>query len=160
MDDFLNFDEPDVDAILERCRVFLDITIYNRIDCGFTEWRKRLPAQGRGVYLIHDEQGLIYIGKGIVKVRTDKHEQKITDTRKHGQPEPQGWKWLRLVQKPDITKWKLTALYLDSKSGETALEGCLIHFLQPVVNEETFTGVFPPEMLLDDTVYQDNEGSI
>ena len=152
MDDFLNFDLPDVDDIVDRCQNFLDITIYNRIQCRFTEWRN-LPAQGRGVYLISDDQGQIYVGKGIVKVRTEKHLQKITDTRRHGQPEPTGWKWLRLVQQPDINNWNLTVFYLNSKSAETALEGCLIHFLRPVVNEETFTGVFPADMLLDETPY-------
>jgi hypothetical protein len=157
MTDFLDLTPPDANQIIEKCRVFLDITIYNRIDCRFTEWRKKLPAQGRGVYLIHDQHGQVYIGKGIAKVRTEKHEQKITDTRKHGQPEPTGWKWLRLVKQPDITNWNLTVLYLDSKSAETALEGCLIHFLQPVVNDETFVGVFPPEMLLDDNMYDETK---
>jgi hypothetical protein len=114
-----------------------------RIECAvetkkFPE-HKAIPTKRRGVYVLVDEQGLIvYVGKGNVKARQVQHWNKAHNIIKPGTIDPKGWKWLRENYQVQPSEWTVYFVDLKRETELSAMEGGLIHLLQPLANDETF----------------------
>lgn len=97
--------------------------------------RSRINKKARGIYIIVEGDEVLYVGKGHIADRHEKHLKKIRGTSK---VEPRGWMWLRTVRKSQPENWKLIMVFTNSRSVDSLLEGALIHELQPPVNDEVF----------------------
>jgi hypothetical protein len=100
---------------------------------------KDLKKTSRGVYVLTTEDGLIvYVGKGDIKARQDSHWFKAHGTPKKHQIDPKGWKWLRENYNITPGNWTINYIELARETELSAMEGGLIHILQPLANDETF----------------------
>lgn len=100
---------------------------------------KDLAKTSRGVYVLTSEDGLIiYVGKGQIKDRQDSHWFKAHGTPKKHQIDPKGWKWLRETYEITPGAWTINYIELNKETELSAMEGGLIHILQPLANDETF----------------------
>ena len=98
----------------------------------------QVKQRASGVYIIHDNLTTIYVGKGFIRSRQPKHLDKANNVLKNTK-DTVGWAWLRENYDCSTTDtWLLTYLELKTKSEQSALEGALIHFLQPLANDETY----------------------
>jgi hypothetical protein len=99
----------------------------------------------RGVYVITTADGaldttkIVYVGKGFFRARQSSHWAKLTGTISPGQIDPKGWKWLREHHELDLSNWRVYLVDLPLETQLSAMEGGLIHLLQPLANDETFT---------------------
>ena len=100
--------------------------------------REHIPKNRRGIYIILDGEEVLYVGKGNIASRQKEHLAKITNQLSKNHKEPKGWKWLRTERKAVPDNWKFIMIFTNTKSEETAMEGVLIHMLQPTVNDEIF----------------------
>jgi hypothetical protein len=114
-----------------------------RIDCSvesktFPE-HKEIPTKRRGVYILVDEADrIVYVGKGNVKARQVQHWHKAHNIIKPGTIDPKGWKWLRENYDVQPAMWRVFYIDLKRETELSAMEGGLIHMLQPLANDETF----------------------
>lgn len=123
--------------VIERCKDFFGINCTVKIS-EFNQY-KIIPRTLRGVYVLEDELGnSIYVGKGNIQIRQDSHWFKAHGTPKKHQIYPKGWKWLRENYQVNPDKWTVYYIGLDKETHLSAMEGSLIHFLQPLANDETF----------------------
>lgn len=100
---------------------------------------KELVRTMRGVYVLTSQDGLvIYVGKGTIKDRQDSHWFKAHGTPKKHQIDPKGWKWLRENYEITPGQWTINYIELKRETELSAMEGGLIHILQPLANDETF----------------------
>ncbi len=100
---------------------------------------KQLTRTMRGVYVLTSQDGLvIYVGKGTIKDRQDSHWFKAHGTPKKHQIDPKGWKWLRENYTVTPGLWTVNYIALKRETELSAMEGGLIHILQPLANDETF----------------------
>lgn len=100
---------------------------------------KDLKKTSRGVYVLTTEDGLIvYVGKSDIKARQDSHWFKAHGTPKKHQIDPKGWKWLRENYNITPGAWTINYIELARETELSAMEGGLIHILQPLANDETF----------------------
>jgi hypothetical protein len=128
-----------INQTIKSCADFFDI------DCEVKELNfqdfKTISKKVRGVYVIYNEKynnPVVYVGKGYFRARQDSHWKKANDLVPEGGVDPKGWKWLRenYDVKPD--EWKLFMIELTQETALSAMEGALIHKLQPLANDETF----------------------
>jgi hypothetical protein len=126
-----------IEATINRMKQFFGI------DCEvsklpFTDWAS-LPKTMRGVYVLTDEQGqTIYVGKGFVRSRQDTHWAKANGIVKSNVVDTKGWQWLREHVQITPSQWTLNYIALARETELSAMEGGLIHLLQPLANDETF----------------------
>lgn len=100
---------------------------------------KELKKTCRGVYVLTSEDDqIIYVGKGTIKDRQDSHWFKAQGTPKKHQVDPKGWKWLRENHNITPSNWTINYIELAKETELSAMEGGLIHILQPLANDETF----------------------
>ena len=100
---------------------------------------KELVRTMRGVYVLTSENDeVIYVGKGTIKDRQDSHWFKAHGTPKKHQIDPKGWKWLRENYNITPGAWTINYIELRRETELSAMEGGLIHKLQPLANDETF----------------------
>jgi hypothetical protein len=105
-------------------------------DRPFTEWRQ-ISSRSQGVYVIYSEQEIIYVGKGQIRSRQDKHWQKaLADFR--SARDTVGWRWLRENTEVLPEGWRITTVSGLGHTARAAYEGMLIHWLQPLANDEVF----------------------
>ena len=126
---------------IERIREFygMDDSPIELMD--FTEWPD--IRSGRGIYIIVNDDEVLYVGKGNIKSRHESHFKKLTgQLTKHDNKEPRGWVHLRENRGVDHTKLQLVIVYLSNKADESAMEGGLIKMLQPYTNDEIFSENF------------------
>jgi len=100
-----------------------------------------IPSKHNGVYIISEDDKVVYVGKGQIRVRQKKHWEKALHELKRGTNDTKGWKWLRenySVYNLDPQKWVIRYMILHKETELTAIEGALIHLLQPLANDETF----------------------
>jgi hypothetical protein len=97
--------------------------------------RASINKSATGIYIITEGQDVLYVGKGHIAARHERHLQKIQGLSK---VEPRGWVWLRTVRQSRPENWKMIMVFTESRSVESLLEGALIHELQPLVNDEIF----------------------
>jgi len=110
----------------------------------FPEW-STIQSGRRGVYIITDRPAgdagveYVYVGKGYFRARQKSHWVKANDVVPVGHIDPKGWKWLRANTDMAIDNWHLYVIDLSRETELSAVEGGLIHLLQPLANDETFT---------------------
>ena len=124
-------------ATVERLKTFfgIDCTVQTK---PFNSY-KELKKTSRGVYVLTSQDGLIiYVGKGTIKDRQDSHWFKAHGTPKKHQIDPKGWKWLRENYTITPGLWTINYIELKRETELSAMEGGLIHILQPLANDETF----------------------
>ena len=97
--------------------------------------RNAINKSATGIYVITEGDDVLYVGKGHIAARHEKHLKKI---RGQSVVEPKGWLWLRTVRQSRPENWKMIMVFTESRSVESLLEGALIHELQPLVNDEIF----------------------
>lgn len=95
-----------------------------------------IPAVHSGVYVLTEGDKVIYVGKGNIYDRQRKHWQKAYGTANVKQ-DTKGWQWLRenVEIKPD--QWKIYYVNLWKQTELSLVEGYLIHWLNPLANNET-----------------------
>lgn len=97
---------------------------------------KSIPKGLRGVYIIYDADKFYYVGKGFVKDRQPHHEEKFSGVFKKAR-DTAGFRWLRESGVEfDVTKMRMTYIPLEQETLISAIEGSLIHMLQPIANDE------------------------
>jgi hypothetical protein len=102
---------------------------------------KGIPSKHNGVYIISEDDKVVYVGKGWVRARQSKHWEKALAEFKHGTNDTKGWQWLRenySVYNLTPENWTVRYIILHKETELTAMEGALIHRLQPLANDETF----------------------
>jgi tetrahydromethanopterin S-methyltransferase subunit H len=110
----------------------------------FPEW-STIDKGRRGVYILVDRAAeladaeYVYVGKGYFRARQKSHWVKANDIVPVGHIDPKGWKWLRANTDMAVANWHLYVIDLHSETALSAMEGGLIHLLQPLANDETFT---------------------
>ena len=110
----------------------------------FPEW-STIDKARRGVYVLVDRPAeadgaeYVYVGKGYFRSRQKSHWVKAKDIVPVGHIDPKGWKWLRANTEMDVDRWHLYVIDLPRETELSAMEGGLIHLLQPLANDETFT---------------------
>jgi excinuclease UvrABC nuclease subunit len=100
-----------------------------------------IPSKHNGVYLVSEGDKVVYVGKGQIRARQSKHWQKALAEFKHGTNDTKGWQWLRenySVYNLTPELWTVQYIILHKQTELTAMEGALIHRLQPLANDETF----------------------
>ena len=104
----------------------------------FKDWAT-LPKAMRGVYILSDADGrVIYVGKGFIRTRQSSHWPKAHGTPKKSQIYPKAWQQLQEAHRPDPSTWTLHYISLNLETELSAMEGSLIHALQPIANDETY----------------------
>lgn len=116
---------------------------YNMVDVhpkftDFSQWAD--IKRGRGVYILLNDDEVIYVGRGNIKARQESHFKKLTGAlTEHDNKEPKGWVRLREERGIDPNNLLLIYVYLIGKDDEAAMEGGLIKILQPYTNDEIFS---------------------
>ena len=110
--------------------------IHSNIEtCAFLDY-KSIPHSCQGVYVIVQGDRTIYVGKGQVRSRQQRHLDKALALGRAR--DTQGWAWLRDNTVINTQAWTVLYVQLPSQTQRVALEGSLIHLLQPLANDETF----------------------
>ena len=102
----------------------------------FTTWQQ-IPSYDRGVYIIFSSTEIIYVGKGKIRARQPMHLEKALGQFKHAK-DTEGWQWLRENKELAPDDWKLVVISNLGATARSAVEGSLIHILQPLANDEVF----------------------
>jgi hypothetical protein len=113
------------------------------IECSITQipFRnyKEISPKSRGVYILEDDlQQPIYVGKGWIRTRQSTHWDKALGQTKPYQIDPKGWQQLRESNCLNPREWTIYYTELSTETAITAMEGALIHLLQPLANDETY----------------------
>lgn len=125
-----------IKSTIEKCLDFFGIDCTcSQID--FKDYMD-LHRKDRGVYVLADGDSVVYVGKGYIRDRQEKHWQKAWNDLKPGTIDPKGWKWFRENHEVKPNGWRLWFIHLSRETELSAMEGALIHFLQPLANDETF----------------------
>ena len=90
----------------------------------------------KGIYILINGDTVVYVGKGNIADRQRKHWKKANGDLKIKDPE--GWHWLNKNYESIPKEWTIKYLILHKQTELSAVEGCLIHFFQPLANNETF----------------------
>ena len=100
---------------------------------------KEISAHCRGVYILEDElQRCIYVGKGWIRSRQTAHWSKALGETKSYHTDPKGWQHLREHNVLCPKEWTIYYIEESSETAISAMEGALIHLLQPLANDETY----------------------
>lgn len=124
---------------VEQVGAFFNIQ-YELISYPFASWAD-LEKRRRGVYVITNTDATspdtkyIYVGKGFFRARQKTHWRKLTNIADF---DPKGWKWFVENHTVDLEQWQLYLIDLPLETQLSAMEGALIHLLQPLANDETF----------------------
>lgn len=119
---------------IDKCKQFFGIEC-TTVTIDIKDY-KQIKQRASGVYIIHNND-TIYVGKGFIRSRQPKHLNKANNILKNTK-DTLGWAWLRENYDCNTDTWLLTYIELKTKSEQSAMEGALIHFLQPLANDETF----------------------
>jgi hypothetical protein len=121
---------------INKCKEFF------KVDCTINQIQlkdyRQIKTRAKGIYILHTTDRTIYVGKGFIRSRQPKHWDKAINELNNTK-DTLGWAWLR--ENFDCTnpgEWYLTYLELNTRSEQSAMEGALIHFLQPLANDETY----------------------
>ena len=121
----------------ELCPLF-DTGVMART-CNIFDWNEISSTIENGVYIIIHKDQIIYVGKGNIRDRQKMHIEKLSGAFKRAE-DTVGFKMLRESDHYNVNAYDCQVYYFDchSASAASAIEGSLIHFLQPLANKETF----------------------
>lgn len=102
----------------------------------FKNWAQ-IPRSDKGVYIIFSPTEIIYVGKGKIRARQPMHLEKALGQFKHAK-DTVGWNWLRENKEVAPDDWNLVVISNLGATERSAVEGSLIHILQPLANDEVF----------------------
>jgi len=128
--------------IKQTCQIF-DIKP-NFSSFGFmddlTTHMRVIPHYTRGVYIIVDESTdqTVYVGKGQVADRIIQHRRKVNNRIKIMKKSYESWHNYFENYEKDVDKWKVYYIIGNRETEMSALEGVLIHKLQPIANDEVY----------------------
>jgi hypothetical protein len=103
-----------------------------------------------GVYILMNNDDVIYVGKGKIKARLKSHYSKVCGSAEYY---PDGWAQFlkkedrnrveiaeRLNRVKDLRcrEWEVIYMPIDNEGLRSGVEGCLIMVLNPKANQETF----------------------
>jgi hypothetical protein len=102
----------------------------------FLKEHASIPKKSRGVYIIYNDNKVYYVGKGNIKDRQPHHVEKFTGIFKNAQ-DTAGFKLLREnFTTRELDSLKISYAQIDQETLISAIEGALIHLLQPIANDE------------------------
>jgi hypothetical protein len=123
---------------VDKCKTFFNINC-TLVSIPFCQYKDLVPKAARGVYILQSEiDQIVYVGKGNIRDRQDSHWPKANGDIKSYTVDPKGWQWLRSNFDVHPELWTLHYVDLHKETELSAMEGSLIHFLQPITNDETF----------------------
>ena len=125
-----------IESTIQRCQQFLGLDSVTARDISFQDWRE-ISSRDRGIYVIYSSSAVIYVGKGRIRSRQDKHWQKALAEFRDAR-DTVGWQWLREHTAVEPEQWRLQVITLPQSTARSALEGTLIHLLQPLANDEVY----------------------
>lgn len=102
---------------------------------GYTD----IPSTAKGIYVIVENEQVIYVGKGNIKARQVHHWNKAHNNITRNTKDTDGWRWLREHCEIAPASWMIYYMSLCKETEKTAVEGMLIHLLQPLANDETYS---------------------
>jgi hypothetical protein len=124
--------------VINRAKQFLDLAALKVNQIPYRNYRE-IPTTLRGIYILEDElQRPIYVGKGWIRSRQATHWPKALGETKSYHTDPKGWQYLREHNEIDPREWTIYYIEVSSETAISALEGSLIHLLQPLANDETY----------------------
>lgn len=97
-----------------------------------------IPGSAKGIYILVEGERVIYVGKGNIKARQVQHWNKAHNNITRNTKDTDGWRWLRENCEITPTTWMIYHMSLRKETEKTAVEGMLIHLLQPLANDETY----------------------
>jgi len=125
---------------IKKCSNFFNIACEVK-QINFMAW-KEIPRKIRGVYIITSgsdvDSEIIYVGKGNIRTRQDMHYQKSIGKEMSGLVYPEAWKYLLENYTISNSLWYVYYIELKFETELSAMEGALIHFLKPWVNDEVW----------------------
>jgi hypothetical protein len=98
-----------------------------------------IPTKTKGIYIIVEGDRVIYVGKGNIKARQVQHWNKAHNNITRNTKDTDGWRWLRENCNISPASWIIYYIPLKRSTEKTAVEGMLIHLLQPLANDETYS---------------------
>ena len=124
-----------LDTILDKINSRLNTEeISGNIElCTFNEYKEF--KRRRGIYVIYDNDKVIYVGKGFFKDRNDSHYKKAVNEACYN---PKCWIWFKDTYDYNISDWNLVVVEIASEVDITFMEGAIMKDLQPLANDETF----------------------
>ena len=125
--------------VIDLSKKFLELETLSVVQMPYRFYRD-IATSSRGVYILEDDlQRCIYVGKGWIRRRQDTHWPKALGQVPNYQRDPEGWQHLRENNpRLDPREWTIYYVLVEQETAITALEGALIHLLQPLANDETF----------------------
>jgi|APCry1669189883_1035261.scaffolds.fasta_scaffold00885_6 hypothetical protein len=123
-----------VDEGIDKVFKFLGIQA-QVIDCPFRNYKTILKSLN-GIYILIHNDEVYYVGKGQIRKRQGTHWKKANGDLKDRDPD--GWRWLVKNKVINPKDWTVKYVILHKQTELSAVEGCLIHFFQPLANNETF----------------------
>ena len=109
-------------------RLFVNMDIWQQF--------ANITAAIRGVYVIYDEERVYYVGKGQIRNRQKSHKEKFEGQFKHAK-DTLGFRVMReSAIEIDMSQLKIMWVALEQETLIGAVESALIHFLQPIANDE------------------------
>jgi hypothetical protein len=123
---------------INRAKQFLELDTLKVTQIPY-RYYKEIPPRCRGIYILEDElQRPIYVGKGWIRTRQMSHWPKAHGVTKSYHTDPKGWQYLREHNELTPTEWTIYYIEVEKETAISALEGSLIHILQPLANDETY----------------------
>ena len=124
-----------LDTILDKINLRLKTEeISGNVElCTFNEYKGF--KRRRGIYVIYDNEKVIYVGKGFFKARNHSHYKKAVNEAPYY---PDGWMWFKNTYDYNISDWNLVVVEIASEVDITFMEGAIIKDLKPLANDETF----------------------
>lgn len=123
---------------IHRAKQFLQLADLKVTQIPYRLYREISPKI-RGIYILEDElQRPIYVGKGWIRTRQNTHWPKALGVTKSYHTDPKGWQHLREHNELDPKEWTIYYIEVANETAISALEGGLIHLLQPLANDETY----------------------
>jgi excinuclease UvrABC nuclease subunit len=124
--------------MINRTRTSLELEHLKVNQIPYRNYRE-IPTKSRGVYILEDElQRCIYVGKGWIRTRQNSHWPKAHGDVKTYHTDPRGWQYLREHNELAPKEWTIYYIEVEKETAISAMEGALIHLLQPLANDETY----------------------
>jgi hypothetical protein len=124
-----------IEHSIQRLAELTGVSVQTEVTA-FLAWQNIGP-QEQGIYIIYDADTVYYVGKGQIRARQDKHVQKAHNRLRTAR-DTVAWAWLREHQEINTEGWQCLRVAGLGHTARAAFEGMLIHWLQPLANDEVY----------------------